>query len=407
MTTTQQTGTGRHVVVAGGSFAGLAAAYTLRAALRPEDRVTVVAPNTHFVFAPALVRAAFGEPLLHSSFQLDAALAAKDIDYVHASVRNIHAADHRITTDAGDLPYDRLLIATGGRPDTSTIPGLAGEFRLASWVVGEDSAMEARNTVRRFFQDPGPMVVGAAQGASYVSGAYELALALDTELRRRGVRERAPMTFVTAEPYLGHFGLGQSAAQAHLVRLFAERNIATKIGVSIERVERDAVTISSGERLEAWTAIIMPPFTGAVDIWKSAGLTDATGMIPVTAQYRHTTEPEIYAAGVASYFQEPTPPLGHAHPPGTGYLSVRMGQAAGHNLAASLQCGTPAKHTLPYMLDLRIIAGPDTGLLLSSRGRTQLHHAARRLPGKSAQVLKIAVERYLIWRLRTGRMDLP
>jgi sulfide:quinone oxidoreductase len=407
MITAQQTGPARHVVIAGGSFAGLAAAYTVRAALRPDDRVTLVAPNTHFVFAPSLVRAALGERLLHSSFPLDAALAAKDIDYRHGSVRSVQADQQTVRLDDGELHYDRLIVTTGGRPDTSTIPGLAGEFRLASWIVGEDSAMEARNTVRRYFEDPGPLVIGAAQGASYVSGAYELALSLDAELRRRGLRDRVPLTFVTAEPYLGHLGFGQSAAQAHLVRLFAERDIATRVGVSIERVTREAVQLSNGESLETRTAIVMPPFTGAVDIWKSAGLTDTTGMIPVTAEYRHTIQPEIYAAGVASYFQEPIPPLGCVHPPGTGYLSVRMGQAAGQNVAASLDCGLPAKHPLPSVLDVRILAGPDTGLLLSSWGRQQLHHTAQRLPGKSAAALKLTVERYLLWRLRTGRMDLP
>lgn len=407
MSTVEHLETGRHVVIAGGSFAGLAAAYTVRAALRPDDRVTVVAPTPHFVFAPSLVRAALGERLLHSSFQLDAALAAKNIDYIHASVRDVRTDEQVVRKNEGELHYDRLIVATGGRPDTATIPGLAGELRVASWVVGEDSAMEARNTVRQFFENPGPIVIGAAQGASYISGAYELAFALDAELRRRGLRDRAPMTFVTAEPFLGHLNIGQSAVQTHLLRMFEAHSIETRVGVSIERVDREAVTISNGEMLDARTAIIMPPFTGAVDIWKSASLTDATGMIPVTSQYQHTTQPNIYAAGVASYFHEPTPPLGCAHPPGTGYLSVRMGKAAGQNVAASLNCGAPAKHTLPYVLDLRIIDGQDTGLLLNSRGRTHLHHFARRLPGKTARTLKIAIERYLIWRLRTGRMDLP
>ena len=407
MSTGEHTANGRHVVVAGGSFAGLAAAYTLRAALRPDDRVTLVAPNTHFVFAPSLVRAALGEPLLHSSFPLDAALAAKDIDYVHGYVRAVRVDDHVIRTDDGELGYDRLIVATGGRPDTSTIPGLAGEFRQASWIVGEDSAMEARNTVRRFFENPGPLVVGAAQGSSYISGAYELALALDAELRRRGLRDRVPLTFVTAEPYLGHLGIGQTAAQPHLIRMLADRNIETRVGVTIERVERHEVKLSSGESLETQAAFIMPPFTGAVDIWKSAGLTDETGMIPVTPQYRHTKQPDIYASGVASYFQEPILPIGRVRPPGTGYLSVRMGKAAAQNVAASLQCGEPAKHALPYVLDMRILDGHDTGLLLSSRGRDRLHHSARPLPGSTARHLKISVERYLIWRLRTGRMDLP
>lgn len=407
MATGQKTGTGRHVVVAGGSFAGLAAAYSLRAALRPDDRITVVAPNTHFVFAPSLVRAAMGEPLAHTSFQLDAALAVKGIDYVHSHVRAVHASEHLVSLDDGELTYDRLIIATGGRPDSTSIPGLAGEFRLASWVVGEDSAMEARNATREFFKNPGPIVIGVAQGAIYVSAAYELALALDAELRRRGIRDRAPLTFITSEPYLGHLNIGQAAAQPYLVQMFGERNIETHVGVSIVRVERNAVKISSGASVDSQSAFIMPPFTGAVDIWKSAGLTDESGMIPVTAAYRHTKYPDIYAAGVASYFHEPVPQLGFSHPPGTGYLSVHMGKIAAQNIAASLECGEPAKRTLPSVLDVRIIDGRNTGLLLHSRGSNPLHHSARRLPGKTSRVLKLAAERYLIWRLRTGRMDLP
>jgi sulfide:quinone oxidoreductase len=31
---------------------------------------------------------------------------------------------------------------------------------------------------------------------------------LDKELRSREIRDRVPMTFVTAEPYVGHLGLG-------------------------------------------------------------------------------------------------------------------------------------------------------------------------------------------------------
>jgi hypothetical protein len=30
---------------------------------------------------------------------------------------------------------------------------------------------------------------------------------LDTELRKRKIRDKVPMTFVTSEPYIGHLGL--------------------------------------------------------------------------------------------------------------------------------------------------------------------------------------------------------
>ena len=52
------------------------------------------------------------------------------------------------------------------------------------------------------------MVVGAVQGASCFGPAYEYALTAVTDLRRRKIRDRAPMTFVTSEPYIGHLGLG-------------------------------------------------------------------------------------------------------------------------------------------------------------------------------------------------------
>jgi sulfide:quinone oxidoreductase len=407
MKTTESTSPGRQVVVAGGSFAGLGAAYTLRQRLEPNDRVTLISPSGHFVFAPSLVWAALGQPLKQSSFPLEPALRAKGIEFLRSHVRRVQVAEKVIVTDKGEMPYDRLIIATGGRPQTSGIPGLAGEFRAASWVVGEDSAMEARNLLRGLMSEPGPLVIGAAQGASYISAAYELALGLDAALRREGIRHGVPMTFVTAEPYLGHLGFGQTAARAPLEKLFSERDIATRVGVAIEHIHRHQVEISSGETLQAAAIVIMPPFTGDVDIWKSAKLTDEHGMIPVNGQYRHIGHADIYAAGVACSFQQSVPPLNGYGPPHTGYLSLRMGKAAAENAAASLGCGEPASSTLPYVLDTRVLDAGDTGVFLASWGKQDLRNTAYRLPGAAGHALKAAIERYLLWRLRTGRMDLP
>lgn len=397
----------RHIVVVGGSFAGLAAAYTLRRRLPPEDRITVISQSGHFTFAPSLVWAALGQPLLHSSFALEPALAAHGIEFVRSHVREVRAGERTVVTEEGEATYDRLLIATGGRPDPSSVPGLAGEFRSASWVVGEDSAMEARNVLRRLSSQPGPLIIGAAQGASYISAAYELALALDTALRRQNLRDRIPITFVTAEPYLGHLGYGQTAAMARLDRLFAERGIGARVGVGIEHVGAHEVSLSNGEALPAQASVIMPPFTGVVDIWKSAKLTDNSGLIPINAQYRHVEHEDVYAAGVAAHFTEPVPPLGLARTPHTGYLSVHMGKFAGQNMAASLGSGQPSSQTLPAVLDIRVLDGGNVGLFITSRGREHLHNRAVQLPGSAAHLLKASIERYLVWRLRTGRIGLP
>ena len=327
--------------------------------------------------------------------------------FVRSYVRKVEAHEKRISTDDGELTYDRLLIATGGRPDSAAIPGLAGEFEANNFVVGLDSAENARRVLRGLFSDPGPIVIGAAQGATYYSGVYELALAVESALRDQGIRDRVPMTFITAEPYLGHLGFEQTAAREKLTSLFGERGISSRTGIKVERVQRDAVILASGETLPAKAIFLMPPFTGAVDIWKSAGLTDELGMVPINDEYRHTEFDHIYAAGVASLFNRTIPPLSERRAPHTGYLAVHMGKAAGQNIAATLGYGNRAHRTLPYVVDVRVVDGGETGLLLASRGHHLMKNTAIAVPGQVAHALKGATERYLTWRLRTGRVNLP
>jgi sulfide:quinone oxidoreductase len=59
-----------------------------------------------------------------------------------------------------------------------------------------------------FLKDPGPVVVGAMPLASCFGPAYEFAFILDADLRKRKLRHKVPITFVTSEPYIGHLGLG-------------------------------------------------------------------------------------------------------------------------------------------------------------------------------------------------------
>ena len=84
---------------------------------------------------------------------------------------------------------------------------------LACWTVVFEKVVRlaaARRQAKAFdalVRNPGPVVVGAAQGASCYGPAYEFAFILDKALRDARVRDRVPMTFVTAEPYVGHLGL--------------------------------------------------------------------------------------------------------------------------------------------------------------------------------------------------------
>jgi NADH dehydrogenase FAD-containing subunit len=212
-----------------------------------------------------------------------------------------------------------------------------------------------------------------------------------------------PITFLTAEAEIGDLGIGQTAASRDLARLLAERDIPTRANITIARVDRHQVTLTTGETFPARLAIVMPPFTGAADIWKSAKLTDTAGFVPITSEYRHVEHDTIYAAGVASCFDHAVPPLPERRPIQSGYLSLHMGERAGQNAAASLGYGRPAGQTLPFVVDLRVVDGGNAGLLLASRGRDSLRHSSVRLPGKSAHGLKLAIEHRILHELQSGR----
>ena len=57
--------------------------------------------------------------------------------------------------------------------------------------AGKD-AVKAGKVWDEFIKDPGPVVVGAVQGASCYGPAYEFAFIMDTDLRRRRIRPKCP-----------------------------------------------------------------------------------------------------------------------------------------------------------------------------------------------------------------------
>ena len=108
--------------------------------------------------------------------------------------------------DGSAVKYDYLIVATGPELAFDEIEGLGPEHNTKS-ICHIDHAEKASVAFEEFCKNPSPIVTGAAQGASCFGPAYEFTFILETELRRRKIRDRVPMTFVTSEPYIGHIGL--------------------------------------------------------------------------------------------------------------------------------------------------------------------------------------------------------
>jgi sulfide:quinone oxidoreductase len=113
--------------------------------------------------------------------------------------------------DAGrrrPLAYDYLVITTGPKLSFDEVPGAGPHRRPHALGVHRRPREKFWADYQEFLKNPGPVVIGAMPMASCFGPAYEFAFILDADLRKRKLRHKVPMTFVTSEPYIGHLGLG-------------------------------------------------------------------------------------------------------------------------------------------------------------------------------------------------------
>ena len=311
----------KSIVILGGSFAGLNAAFKLKRDLGDQAEITVVARDPRFVFIPSLIWVVPGwRKPGQISFDLEPALSRRGIKFVHATATGIDPNACTVATDSGDISYDYVLIATGPKYDWSIVPGLGPADGTTNSVCNLSHAMNAARAWLDFVEDPGPVVIGSTQLASCFGAEYEVAFNIDRALRQAKLRDKVSLTFFTAEPYLGHFGIdGMRGGTTMLKTYFRMLGIEPIANVSTAAVTKDSITLSNGRTLPHKYAIVIPPFTGVQAVLDSPGVGDARGFVPVNARFQHVDHPNIFAAGVAVQLKPPVPtevPTGVPRPDG-------------------------------------------------------------------------------------------
>ncbi|MEW5947247.1 MAG: FAD-dependent oxidoreductase [bacterium] len=395
------------IVVIGGSFGGLTAAHELRRLLPAKDcDVTLISKDRRFVFIPSLPWVAMGTRTLERiSFDLEKPLEKKRIRFIEAEVLSIDPKSRKVLTAGVDYSYDFLVIATGHRSANEAVPGLGPGDGPGHSLMSPPEAMEARDAIAALLKSPGPVVIGCAPGASCIGPAYELAFELDHHLKRRGLRNKAPINFVTPEPFLGHFGVGGvGKARQFLEGEFEHRDIRYHTSAAVTEITPERVALASGKCFDSIFSMIIPPLNGVKAIVDSPGLGNPKGFIPIDAYHRHREFPEIYAVGVAVAYPpvEETPvPVNF---PKTGHMTEQMALTAARNIAAETR-GAEMKPLEPFVeciMDMgdkaaRMLADP----VRPPRNRVAMSHGRHWLWAKKA------FEKYFLWKIKRGALWLP
>src|SRR6516165_7229302 len=337
------------VVVLGAGLSGTLMAYELLPQLRKEDRLTVVSQGPVYHFVPSNPWVAIGwRQRRDIEVDLVEVMKRKGARLLTQGAQRVHPVEKRIElADGTSVEYDYLVVATGPELALDEIPGLGPDGHTQS-ICHVDHAVHAREAFEKLAANPGPVVIGAVQGASCFGPAYEFLFILETELRRRKLRDRVPMTFVTSEPYIGHLGLdGVGDTKGLLESEMREKHVKWITNARVKGVEQGKMTVEElGEdgsvrkthELPFAYSMMLPAFRGVGAVRGIEKLTNPRGF---DTHQRNPAFPNIFGVGVCVAIAPvgATPvPVGV---PKTGFMLESLVTATAMNIGALLRGQTP------------------------------------------------------------------
>lgn len=403
-----------HVVVLGAGLGGTIMAYEMKDQLRPGDKLTVVTkdPKYHFVPSNPWVAVGWRKP---EDIEIDLApvLARKGIAFKPVPATALDPASNTLTlADGTSLTYDYLINATGPELAFDEIEGLGPEGNTQS-VCHVSHALRANEAFEAFCKNPGPIIVGAVQGASCFGPAYEFLFILETELRRRKIRDRVPMTFVTAEPYIGHLGLdGVGDTKGLLESEMRSKHIKWITSARVKKVDPGMMTVEevaddgmvkATRELPFGFAMMLPAFRGIPAMRGIEGLSNPRGFTLIDKFQRNPKYPNIFAVGVCVAIPPmgPTPvPCGV---PKTGFMIESMVTATANNIGLMLRSEEP-RHQATWNAVCLADFG-DSGVAFVAQPQIPPRNVNWSSSGKWVHGAKIGFEKYFLHKIRRGTSE--
>ena len=403
-----------HIIVLGAGLGGTIMAFEMKDQLRAGDQLTVLNKGAHYSFVPSNPWVAVGwRDKEEIEVDLRDVFKKHDIGFNASGAKRVHPDTNEIELlDGTTLHYDYLIISTGPELAFDEIEGLGPDHHTAS-ICHVDHALHAREVVSTLIKKGGPVIIGAAQGASCYGPAYEFAFILETELRRQKVRDKVPMMFVTPEPYIGHLGLdGVGDTKTMLESAMRDRHIKwmtnTKINqveanlMHVEEVHEDGTTKAKHD-LPFTFSMILPAFRGVSAHYGIEGLTNPRGFILIDKHQQNPKYPNIFAIGVCVAI----PPNGKtALPvgvPKTGFMIESMVTATAHNIGALLR-GKHPKAVATWNAVCLADFG-DSGIAFVAQPQIPPRNVNWSSQGKWVHAAKIGFEKYFLKKIKDGKSE--
>ncbi len=344
---------GEQIVILGAGFAALTAIKTLRKQ-RFSGSITVISPRATFAYLPSTIWIPSG---IRSREDLEIPLenffARFNVRHFQGSVTGLDSENKQVKTDSGDVNYDRLLIASGGR-FIQKLPGIKEHAIIP--CDGIKAGEQIRD--RLATMDGGTIAMGFAgnpkEPAAMRGGpVFEFLYGIDTLLRKQGRRDRFKLVFFSPAPEPGK-RMGPNAVKG-LLREMAKRGIETHLGHKMKGFTENSVQTEGGE-FNSDLTLFMPGLTGPMWLAESGLPLSPGGFVVADKGGRIEGHPDIYVAGDSGSFPGPEWMPKQAH------MADLQAETAIKNMLSDM-AGTPAQHQFKVEL-ICIVDSISTGVLV-------------------------------------------
>ena len=399
------------IVVLGAGLGGSIQTYELKETLSKNDKLTVISNKPYFQFTPSNPWAGVGWRKKDDIIiDLAPVMKRRGIEFICDGAEKLDPDAQVITLASGkEVSYDYLVIATGPDLAFDEIEGFGPE-KYTNSVCHIEHAEVSGNNWEDFCANPGPIVIGAVQGASCFGPAYEYAMTIDTDLRRRKIRDKVPMTFVTSEPYVGHLGLGGVGdTKGMLESIMRDRDIQWITNAKVNKFEEGTVHVTEVNEdgaekkqhaLPFKYSMMLPAFRGIPALMGIEGLVNPRGFVITDDYQRNPKYPNIFGIGVCIAIAPPVATPVPTGVPKTGFMIESMVTATAHNLPLILKGQEPTHQ--PTWNALCLADFGDRGAAFLAMPQNPPRNVNWTSQGKWVHWAKLAFEWYFMRKIRTG-----
>ncbi|MER5993104.1 NAD(P)/FAD-dependent oxidoreductase [Streptomyces viridosporus] len=270
----------RRVVVAGAGMAGVQTAVALREQ-GFSGTVTLIGAEPHQPYdRPPLSKAVLLGTAENSAFDVDFEALGVELR-LGCEVLGLRPGDHELDTEAGPVPYDVLVLATGAEP--VRLPGAQGVAGVHLLRTLDDA--ERLKPVLARQRDV--VVVGAGWiGAEFATAAREAGCAVTVvEAAGRPLAETLP-----------------AEVAAPMAAWYADAGVDLRTHARVERVEPGAVVLGDGTRLPAGAVVVGIGARPATAWLAGSGVALGAHGEVVADRHLATSVPDVYAVGDCASF---------------------------------------------------------------------------------------------------------